>query len=85
MYLIINFQLLSEFRGENGFLRRLGPGGLGSGSLKLKNVQKSINTVELALRKRPGSLRYSCNNITTTLIQISRLFILAFSPKLTIR
>ena len=28
---------------------------------------------------------YSCNNITTTLIQISRLFILAFSPKLTIR
>ena len=56
-YLIIDFQLLSEFRGENGFLRRLGPGGLGSGSLKLKNVQKSINTVELALRKRPGSLR----------------------------
>ena len=27
---------------------------------------------------------YSCNNITTTLIQISRLF-LAFSPKLTMK
>ena len=51
------FQLLSEFRGENAFLRRLGPGGLGTGSLKLKNVQKSINTVDQALKKR-SSLRY---------------------------
>ena len=50
------FQLLSEFRGENDFLRRLGPGGLGTGSLKLKNVQKSINTVDQALKKR-SSLR----------------------------
>ena len=54
-----SLQLMAEYRGEARFLRRLGPGGLGTGSLKLKKVQKSINTVDLALmaKKRTSSLK----------------------------
>ena len=46
------------------------------------------NSPDVYIVSRPAMTiftRYSCNNITTTLIQISRLFILAFSPKLTNR
>ena len=42
-----------------------------------ENLTKEMSKIQV--------INYSCNNITTTLIQISRLFILAFYPKLTIR
>ena len=59
MTFMYSLQLMAEYRGDARFLRRLGPGGLGTGSLKLKKVQKSINTVDLALmaKKRTSSLK----------------------------
>ena len=69
--LFFTFQLMAEFRGEARFLRRLGPGGLGTGSLKLKSVQKSINTVDLALmaKKRTSSLR---ENRPTSMVELNK-------------
>ena len=49
---------------------------------QIRTIQCIYSRMSVHNRKLEG--RYSCNNITTTLIQISRLFILAFSPKLTI-
>ena len=61
-YFLTFFQLIAEYQGEkkNWSLRRLGPGGIGTGSLKLKSVQKSIHNADRAIssfKHKGGSLK----------------------------